>query len=175
MPAGAVAETIDRVMCNAGTFAITSGTLVLVAVYLPIGTVVSTLHVLTGGTGNANMTHSWMGLFDFARVQLAVSADKTTTTLGSTTDVSFPIATVAGGAGASFTTTYSGRHYIGFMGSFSTGSLTMFMFNSGQSVPGGIAPIRVGTSNTSQTTPQAFAFTANALASINGVPYFYAA
>lgn len=173
MPTGGLAETIDRSLCNAGNFSVATGTLYLIAVYLPAGTVVSTFHALTGGTGNSAMTHSWMGLYNSSRVQLAVSADKTTTSIGSTTDTSFAVATTAGGANSSFTTTYSGLHYIGFMASFSSGSLTMFFFSQSQSVPGGLAPIRVGTSNTGQTTPQAFAFTANALVSVAGVPYFY--
>jgi hypothetical protein len=142
-----------------------TGTLRMTAVYLATGTVVNNLNVLIGGTGATAPTHFWMGLYDYNRNQLAVTADQTTAAISANTLYSLAIATTAAGSASSFTTTYSGMHYVGVM-VIATTTLPTFCGPT-SSVSGEYAiiipPILSGTSDTATGGPPAFSHTAAAL------------
>lgn len=95
--------------------AIPSGDLVLTAVYLPAGVTMSKLGWVSGATAAVTPTHQWMGLYDDKFNQLATTADGTTSAIAAHTAYQYDIAETASGAASSFTTTYSGRYYIGIL------------------------------------------------------------
>jgi hypothetical protein len=126
-------------------------------IWLPKGFVVSNLIWYSGSTAAITPTNQWAGLYDSARVQLAVTGNKTTTAIAANSKFTWAIATIASGASATFTTTYAGLYYVGIMivaatmptgsGSFTAGNVNL------------TAPI-FGASDTAQTTPPAFPHTA---------------
>ena len=175
-PAGAIAETLSRgagpAVAGAGV-ALTSAALTLTAIWLPAGAVISNISYQYGTTGCASSTNWWYGLYDSSRVQLAVTADQTSTVITATSIPALAIAQVAAGAASSFTTTYTGLHYVGIMVKATTppticGSITAGVLLS-------IPPALVGTSDTAQTTPPAFAHTAGALSTIPAIQYAFVA
>jgi hypothetical protein len=92
-----------------------SGTLYLAGVSIPSGVTLGHLQYLVAGTAPATQTHLWLGLYDLNHNLLAVTAD-----LGSTAPTTYsfnkvPIANIASGASTTFTTTYGGLYYVGFV------------------------------------------------------------
>lgn len=146
-------------------FAPTSGTLYMTAVELPAGLTITNLYIGTDSTSPASQTHAWLALFNSSRQMLAVTADKGSTAFPTTTWNTAAIATIASGAASSFTTTYAGLHYVGFLQTAST----MNSLQSASSLRGqadaGQGPAISGPSSTGQTTPPAFPFTAAAIGS----------
>lgn len=153
-------ETIPRIAVNSGQTQ-TSGLLVLTAIWLTTGTVVSKIAFASNSAASVP-SHWWFGLYDQSLAQLALTADQTTTAWPTNTLKTLNIATVASGAASSFTTTYTGLHYVGFM---MTASVAVGLF--AQASPGapllGFAPILCGGSDSAQTTPPAFPHTATTL------------
>ena len=161
-PSGWTSESFPRTgvgVSNSATVA--SGTLQMQAVYLPAGTVINNLNVYAATTGATGPTHWWMALYNSSRVMLACTADKTTTALAAYNPYTLAIATIASGASATFTTTYSGLHYIGFVIACS-GTTPTFWGGFCPSVAG-MTPITSGTSDTGLTTPSTFPHTATTL------------
>jgi hypothetical protein len=93
----------------------TSGVLYLVPIWLPKGAVVSNLGFVSAGTAAATPTNWWFSLHDNTKKMLARSADQTTTAWAANTAKALAIAQTTAGAGSSYTTTYTGLHYIGVM------------------------------------------------------------
>jgi hypothetical protein len=133
--------------------------------------VIANLGWVSGTTAGAGLTHQWLGLYNSSRVQLAVTADKTSTAIAASTNYNWPIATIASGASGTFTTTYAGLHYIGLLVTSSTTQPNISAFTT---IAGanGLAPILAGNSDTAQTTPPAFAHTAGAITAGTIIPYF---
>lgn len=163
-PTGAY-ESLPAYIINS-TQLLGNGTLYLVAIALPNGFTVSNI-TFESANATTTPTHYWFGLYNSSRVQLAVTADQLTTAWGANVQKTLAIATIASGASSTFTTTYEGLHYLGVMvtaGTPPTLSGTTFVTGTGIA---GLAqwtgPTLCGSSNTSQTTPPAFPFTANAL------------
>jgi hypothetical protein len=149
-----------------------SGTLYLSAVYIPAGVVVASITYVCANQAAVSPTHWWYGLYDSSRVQLAVTADQTTTAYSTFNWHTLAIATIASGASSTFTTTYSGLHYIGFLMTAATVAVNFGGVVGGS--PSGIAPILAGTSSTGLTTPPGFPTTAAAItADANWQPYAY--
>jgi len=154
-PATNVGQTIGRPEAGQSvTIAVASGTLYLAAVNVPVNTVVNNLNFVSGTTASVTVTHNWAVLTNSARVPLAISADNTTTDLAASTVQSYAIANVAAGAGTSFTTTYSGLYYMGFVIAAST-QPTMCGYTGAAATVDAIPPIVAGASSTGQTTPTA--------------------
>lgn len=136
-----VAQSMDRGKA-AVNYALTGGTLVMVAVPVPGGRQLSGGSI-KHGVAMSGGTHSWLGLFDVStRALLATSADHT--------DAS---ATASARRDFDFLTPYTpstGRYvYVGFVQVATTpGSLT----GEAQANAGGEAPIVAGTSTTGITT-----------------------
>jgi hypothetical protein len=138
---------------------------VLVAIALPSNTTIGHIAFVGGSTGGT-FTHLWFGLYDSSFSQLAVTAD-TPVNWGSPAGVkSLAIATVAAGAATSFTTTYTGRHYLGVMQAVSAGSTgALIGHDTAAQAQVGMTPLICLTSDAGQTTPPAFPHTAT-----QGVP-----
>lgn len=147
---------------NASGVTPTGGTLTMVGVWLPAGYPVGHLAFSSGSVAAVTPTHWWFSLHDSSRVMLAVTADQTSTAWAATTVKSLAVATIASGAAASFTTTYSGIHYVGFM--MTAGTLVNLVNVAiNNTLATTQTPALVGISSASLTTPPAFPFTAAAL------------
>jgi hypothetical protein len=173
-PTGAQFETFPRAMApavaGAGT-ALAAGVLTMCAVYLPKGTVVSNISAKSGTTAAVTPTNCWFGLYDSSRVQLATTADQTTTPWAASTLMTKPIAATAAGAASSFTTTYAGLHYIGVMMAAAT-PITILGTVTANALTG-LLPVLCGPSSVAQTAPPAFPFTAAGITASSNPFYAY--
>jgi hypothetical protein len=107
---------------------------------------------------------------------LAATADQTTTALNANTLYSLAIAAVSSGAATTFTTTYTGLYYMGFMMTATTmPNLVGTNHVAGDNAVMAATPALQGTSSTGQTTPPAFPFQAATLTSgLQALFYCYA-
>lgn len=155
---------------NAGTV-LGSGVLTMGAIWLPSGYTVNNIAYLFGTTGSVTATNWWFGLFSSARVLLATTADQLTATITASTITPKAIANTAAGAASSFTTTYEGVHYLGVVVAATTPPSVISTVTA--STLNNLPPITCGTSNTGQTAPPAFPFTANAITVTSSPMYAY--
>ena len=79
----------------------------MASIWLPSGLVITSLSVKNGGTAEAGGTHAWAALFDSSRALLRQSNDETGAAAIAASVVHSFILT------STFTTTYSGIHYVG--------------------------------------------------------------
>lgn len=95
----------------------TSGVMYLTGIHLQAGLKITNLWLMLGTTVLSTPTHSWAAIYDktvTTPVLLANSADTLTTVAGTaSTPLQFALTT-------SFTTTYAGFYYLGFMSTAST-------------------------------------------------------
>lgn len=162
-PTGSLGETVPRdlVLASNNSNAPATQVLHLSAIALPSATKVSNISFLASSTSNAiTPTNWWFALYDNNRNQLAITADQLTAAWTGGTSKTLAIATTASGAATSFTTTYTGLHYLGFMMKAGTLVNLFSLFNIQPAAS--IAPIPGGASDTAQTTPPAFPHTATA-------------
>lgn len=145
-PAGRF-ETTSRLRCGTSSTP-ASGTLYLVPIYLPKGAVISNIGFVSV-TGITTPTNWWFTLHDSARVAVARTANQTTTAWASNTAKTVAIAQTTAGAATTYTTTYTGLHYLGVM---YTGSALTLMSEGTMAQLGDLAPA-FGASSTGQTTP----------------------
>ncbi|MFE0533842.1 right-handed parallel beta-helix repeat-containing protein [Streptomyces nigra] len=179
---------LEAAMCPAGRYETTSrlragtastpvsGALYLTPIWLPKGLVVSTIAFTSGGTAAVSPTNYWFTLHDANRVALARTADQGTAAWAANTTKTLAIAQTTAGSASSYTTTYSGLHYVGFMVAAST---VPNIIGEG-SVPAALANTAPGFGPTSsgQTTPPtvtAGAFTAAAFSGSGILAYGTAA
>lgn len=155
-PSGAIAETMSRLLAS-NSLSPTSGVLTLTPIWLPKGVTISNISWANGNTAGATLTHQWAALYNSARLQLAVTADKTTSAVPINTVFTWAIATIASGSSTTFVTTYTGLYYLGLMIAATT--LPAPVAAGGPVAAGNLAPT-FGNSDTSQTTPPAFPHTA---------------
>lgn len=148
-----------------------AGNLDLALIALPAGLTIGHIGMLSAGTPASTPTHWWFALYDNNRVQLATTADQTTTAWAGSTDKSLAIATTAQGAQSTFTTTYSGFYYIGIAMSATT-TINMACGNTQISGLAGLAPALGGISDTGLGAVQAFPHTALAPTQINTSPFY---
>ncbi|WP_262702059.1 MULTISPECIES: right-handed parallel beta-helix repeat-containing protein [Streptomyces] len=148
-PAGRF-ETTSRLRCGTTSAALVSGTLYLVPIWLPRGTVVSNLAFTSGGTGAGTPTNWWFTLHDRDRKALARSTDQTTAAWAANTTKTLAVAQTTAGNTSSYTTTYSGLHYLGFMIKATT---TPSLVGEGSVATGGADAPGFGDTNTGQSGP----------------------
>ena len=141
---GCKAESVPRTLAGVNIAAVTSGTMVMQAIWLPAGMVINNLIAHSGTTASATQTNRWMALYDNNRALLRQSTDQTTTALAANTLYTAPI--------TSFTTTYSGIHYIGILTAATTPNSLVGVTAAGNAAIRGQAPILTGTSTTGLTT-----------------------
>ena len=106
---GSVSETIPRHLCNeANLSALTSGTLLLTAVYLRAGQKVNNISFHSATTAAGTPANGFFALYDNNRALLAQTANFTTEAWAANS-----IKTKA--LTAQYTATYSGLYYVGIM------------------------------------------------------------
>jgi hypothetical protein len=159
---GLLGETLPRSGQMNSPIQPTSGNLFLTALLLPAGAVIGHLATANSGTAASAPTHWWFGLYDNNLNQLAVTADQTSGAWAANTYKSLAVATIAAGASSTFTTTYTGLHYFGFMMTAGTVVNVLGVIQNSTSLLGQ-TPVLSGVSDTSQTTPPAFPHAATAL------------
>jgi len=169
-PTGASYETFPRQGSISQAATSASGTLWMVAIQLPAGTPIGHICFASYTTAAVTPLHWWFGLYTSARVQLATTADQTTTAWAANTVKNLAVATTAAGAASSFTTTYTGLHYIGFMMAATT-MCSLIGETQGNSMRDQAPAIWGGTTDTAQTTPPAFPHTAGAITA-SAVPVY---
>jgi hypothetical protein len=162
-------ETTSRLRCGT-TSTPTSGTLYLVPIWLPKGLVISNLAFVSGGTAAVTPTNWWFTLHNSSRVALARTADQTTTAWAANTIKSLAIAQTTAGAASSYTTTYSGLHYVGVM----IKATTVCSLISEGAVPDVLASVApgIGGTDTGLSTPPTVtsgAFTAGSFGAGSGI------
>lgn len=143
VPTGYKAESIPRTIAGVNVAAATSGTLVMQAIWLPAGTVISNLITLSGTTASATQTNRWMALYDQNRNLLRQTTDRTSTVLAANTLWTEAI--------TAYTTTYSGLYYIGIMTAATTPNSLVGTTAAGNLAIRNLAPILTGTSTTALT------------------------
>jgi hypothetical protein len=107
-PTGCVGQNMPRNLTMSNQGALTAGTLKMHAVWLPALTTVTTVNFQSGTQAAVAPTNWWMGLYDSALLGLRLTADQTSTAWAATTVKSVNLT-------STFTTTYSGLHYVGLM------------------------------------------------------------
>lgn len=141
---GHKAESMPRTLAGVNIAAATSGTLVMQAIYIPAGTVITTLYCMSGTTASATQTNRWMALYDGSRNLLRQSTDQTTTVLAANTLFSAAI--------TSYTTTTSGLYYIGILTAATTANSLIGGTAAANAAIRNQVPILTGTSTTGLTT-----------------------
>jgi hypothetical protein len=171
-PTGATGQTMPRNLVIGSATIPANGTVYLTAIYLPQGTAVNNITLVTGTSVKTGGTHGWYLLADSGRVVRAVSADQTdASTVWGVASTAYTLSVSA----AAYSTTYSGLYYVGFMVAESAGTMPTFSGASASvaTAVNSIAPAMTGTAGTGQTTPPAVTSTTLTLTS-NGAFGFYA-
>lgn len=158
LPQGALAQTFPPLFGLFGASPI-SGTLQLAAVNLPKGLRVSQITVTSAATAASGQTHWWYSLHDRSLVMLAQTPDQGSGAFPAFAAKGLPIDLTAAGVTKSFTTTYSGLHFIGFEMTATTPCDLNFTGGSSNVPVTGIAPLG-GRSTTGLITPPGIGSTA---------------
>ena len=103
--AAAIAETVPAGAGFGATTGGASGVVHLHGIYLPKGVTITTITFVSGATAAVTPTNQWFALCDSGRNVLRVTANDTTTAWTSSTVKSLNLT-------STFTTTYSGLHYL---------------------------------------------------------------
>jgi hypothetical protein len=141
---GTKAESIPRTIAGVSISAVTSGTMIMQAIWLPAGMVINNLITMSGTTASATQTNRWLALYDQNRALLRQSADQTTTALAASTLYTALI--------TAYTTTYAGIYYIALLTAASTVNTWIGATAAGNLAIRQQVPILTGTSTTSLTT-----------------------
>lgn len=143
---GALYETIDRDLCEeVNTAALSSGRLSLQAIWLPAGTTINSISFWSATTALATGTNQLFGLYDSNLNLLRSSTNDTSTAWAANSRKTLSLT-------SSFTTTYSGLHYLGIMVAATTvPTLKGNTAKTGGQLNAG-APSMGGTSTTGLTT-----------------------
>lgn len=141
---GAKAESVPRTLAGVNIAAATSGTMVMQAIWLPAGMVISNLITMSGTTASATQTNRWLALYDQNRALLRQGPNASATVIAANTLWSDAI--------TSYTTTYSGLYYIGIMTAATTANSLIGVTAAGNAAIKGATPILTGTSTTALTT-----------------------
>jgi hypothetical protein len=165
-PSASAYESYARQACDANLAVLATGTLVLQAIYLPAGTVVSSITCVSGGTAAGTPTNQWFALYDQSLAKLAVTADDTSTAWAADSAKTLSFA-------SPFVTTYSGLHYVGVMVKATTVPTLAGVATRASVI--GLAPKLTGTSTGSLTTPATAPATAAALTAVAATIYAYIA
>ena len=103
---GAVAETFPRILAT-GTGTPTSGQVRLISIFLPEGLLCSTIGFMSIAAGSA-MSQQIFGLYDSSYNLLRATSNDGSTAWGANSVKALSLT-------STFTTTYSGLHYVGFL------------------------------------------------------------
>lgn len=151
---GALYETFDRCLCDeVNTSLLSSGRLSLQAIWLPAGVTINSISFWSATTAAGTPTNQLFGLYD-NNLNLRMSSNNDTTTAWAANSKKTLSLT------SSFTTTYSGIHYLGLMVTATTVPTIKGNTAKTNGALNAAAPSMGGTSNTGLTT--ALPATANA-------------
>jgi len=154
---GALYETFDRNLCNeVNTSVLSSGRLSLQSIWLPAGTTISSISFWSATTALSAGTNQLFGLYDINLNLLRSSVNDTSTAWGANSRKTLSLT-------STFTTTYSGLHYLGIMVTGTVPTLKGNTAKTGGQLSAGL-PSMGGTSTTGLTT--ALPATANALGTV---------
>lgn len=143
---GALYETFDRNLCDEeNTSLLSTGRLSLAAIYIPSGTVVSSISFWSGTTAAGTPTNQLFGLFDSSLNLLRSSTNDTTTAWAANSKKTLALT-------STFTTTYSGIHYLGLMVTATTVPTIKGNTAKTNGALNAAAPSMGGTSTTGLTT-----------------------
>ena len=106
LPTGAKAQSLPRSLAVGAGGAPTSGQPRLNSIWLPKGTVITSITFVSGATALATGTHQQFGLYDSAVNLLGSTTDDTSTAWAANTAKTLSLTP------GTFTTTYSGLHYV---------------------------------------------------------------
>ena len=143
---GTLYETFDRNLCDeVNTAVLSSGRLSLAAIYIPSGISITSISFWSATTAGATLTNQLFGLYDINLNLLRSSVNDTSTAWAATSRKTLALTT-------SFTTTYTGLHYLGIM----VAATTVPTLKGNTAKTGGqlnaSAPSMGGTSTTGLTT-----------------------
>jgi hypothetical protein len=168
---GTLGESLPRNGQMNSAVSLSSGTLLMTALFLQSGVTVGHLATASGGATFSGPTHWWFALYDNNLGLLAITADQTSTAWAANTYKTLAVATIAAGASATFVTTYTGLYYFGVAATWSsTGPNIMGLVQSSAALTT-LAPALAGASDTGLTTPSAFPHTATAITPSANVTY----
>ena len=142
---GAIAETIPAGAGYGATTGGGSGVAHLHGIYLPKGVTITTISFVSGANAASGPTNQWFALCDSSRTVLRVTSNDTTTAWGTSTVKSLNLT-------STYTTTYSGLHYLACCVTTTTTQPSFRGANAGTFT--GVAP-QSFTSTTGLTTPVA--------------------
>lgn len=150
---GLIGATVPRVTLGSQTIAIaTTGRVRLAGRWFVAGRVIGNLAWASGSTAAVTPTHSYMALVDVNGVVLATTADNTTTALPAATAFTWPIATIASGAGTSYTIPIDGYYYLALSVSAAT-QPTAVGFGGASTVLASLTPYLAADGGISATPP----------------------
>lgn len=142
----AFAETLPReLVTETGHTMAASGTVNMQAIYLKAGQLVSSISLMSGGTGATSPTHYLFGLYDSSLNLLATSADQTSTAWASQSMKTLTMTTP-------YRVTSSGFYYIGYFVAASTVPTMKGITARAATQLANTAPILNGSSSTGRTT-----------------------
>ncbi len=143
---GAIAETFDRNLCDeVNTAVLSTGRMSLVAIYLPVNTLITSVSFWSATTAVGTPTNQLFGLYDVNLNLLRSSTNDTTTAWAANSRKTLSLT-------STFTTTYSGIHYLAIMVTATTvPTLKGNTAKVGGQLSAGL-PSTGGTSNTGLTT-----------------------
>lgn len=143
---GALYETFDRNLCDeVNTSLLSTGCLSLAAIYIPSGTVVSSISFWSATTAAGTPTNQLFGLYDSSLNLLRSSTNDTTTAWAANSKKTLALT-------STFTTTYSGIHYLGLMVTATTVPTIKGNTAKTNGALNAAAPSMGGTSTTGLTT-----------------------
>ena len=142
---GAIAETVPAGAGFGATTGGGSGVAHLHGIYLPKGVTITTISFVSGANAASGPTNQWFALCDSSRTVLRVTSNDTTTAWGTSTVKSLNLT-------STYTTTYSGLHYLACCVTTTTTQPSFRGANTGSFT--GVAP-QSFTSTTGLTTPVA--------------------
>lgn len=162
VPTGALFETMPRWLPGTATTSITSKTVYLNAIWLPEGLTVTSISWMSGSTALSGGSNQVFGLYDSSRARLGTTTDDTSTAWAANTVKTLSLTP------GTFTTTYSGLHYLAIL--VNATQTPTLMSRIGVDVVNGLAPKLVGTSDTNQTSLPS---SASAITAIANFMYAY--
>lgn len=173
LPTGAIDQTIQDRVTN-GTSTPGTGVLLLAGgIVIPGGRAVSSITFMSAAAATTP-TNQWFCLVDKATLNvLATTVDDTTTAWGANVAKTLLLATAIGGAtpGGTYTPANAQEVYVGCTQAAATPATLRAA--TGFNNVNALAPVIVGTSNGSLTTPGSLPATVNALTATSSLAYAY--
>lgn len=163
-PSGALATTLDRRAIGSSSLsALTSGTMLLTAVWVPGGAVITSATFVSGGSPASGFTNRWFALYDESRNLIRTTADNTAGWLPSTA-LTLPFS-------ATYTVPHDRLLYIGICEVATTPTVLRGQLGSPTVI--GLPPILCGNGSTGRTNAASTPAQAPALTVSSNLPYAY--